>query len=109
MEKEYKTRWSDEKLQEFFEAFQHHLKFEDEEKKQQQQIYDALFHKEDPDSNTGPGVVQLLGQINQRLSRLEATSASQKSFIGGAVFAVSCMAVFLTDSLQKLVALFKPH
>lgn len=109
MEKEHKTRWSDEKLQEFFESFQHHLQFEEQEKKQQEQIYDALFHKEDPDNNTGPGIVQLLGQINQRLSRLENTATQQKSFLGGAIFAVSCMAVFLTDSLQKLVAFFKPH
>ena len=107
MAADHETRWSDSKLQEFYESFQRHQSFEDAQKTQQDQIFDALFHKEDPDSNIGPGVIQLLSQINARLTRLESTNQQQRTFVGGVLFACSCVAVFLTDSVSKLIQLVR--
>jgi hypothetical protein len=49
------TRWSDEKLEEFYAEFLRHMVVEEQERIQQQAMYDALFQKEEQ---------QILGRKN---------------------------------------------
>ncbi|KFB66058.1 hypothetical protein [Candidatus Accumulibacter vicinus] len=49
------TRWSDEKLEEFHAEFLRHMVVEEQERIQQQAMYDALFQKEEQ---------QILGRKN---------------------------------------------
>lgn len=100
-------RWSDDKLSEFHEEFLKHMATEEVERAQQQKIYDALFQKQDKDTNTPPGVVQLLGQIDSRLEAMEISNDRQKRFVGGVMFAFSCMGFLFTDSAHKLLAWLK--
>ena len=100
-------RWSDDKLSEFHEEFLQHMAVEESERAQQQKIYDALFQKQDKDTNTPPGVVQLLGQIDSRLEAMEISNDRQKRFDGGVMFAFSCMGFLFTDSAHKLITWLK--
>lgn len=95
-------RWSDDKLSEFHAEFLKHMATEEDERMQQQKIYDALFQKQDKDTNTPPGVVQLLGQIDARLEAMEISNDRQKRFVGGVMFAFSCIGFLFTDGAHKL-------
>lgn len=100
-------RWSDDKLSEFHAEFLKHMETEKLERQQRQTIYDALFQKQDKDTNTPPGVVQLLGQIDARLEAMEISNDRQKRFVGGVMFAFSCMGFLFTDSAHKVLAWLK--
>lgn len=101
------NRWSDEQLQEFYDAFMAHMLGEENEKQQQNLIYEALFRKEDPESNTPPGVIQLLAQMSGRLQAIEKANAQQKTFFGGVFFAITCVGFFLSDTFHKLAVILK--
>lgn len=96
-------RWSDDKLETFHAEFLQHIRAEESEHRQQDEIYRALFQKADEDSNMPPGVIQLLGQMNVRLKKMETSSDRQKTFVGGVVFAFTCIGFFLTESAHKLM------
>lgn len=53
-------RFSDAKLEEFYQEFIAHRLQEEKDRLQRQAMYEALFRKEDPDSNVAPGVVHNL-------------------------------------------------
>lgn len=100
-------RFSDEKLAQFYREFQEHVKPEEEVKEQQREIYDALFRKADPDTNISPGLIQLTTQVDARLRAMEITNDRQKRFIGGFLFAFTCVGFFFTDSAHKLMSFFR--
>lgn len=100
-------RWSDDKLSEFHVEFLRHMASEEAEHVQQQKIYDALFQKQDKDTNTPPGVVQLLGQIDSRLEAMEISNDRQKRFVGGVMFAFTCMGFLFTDSAHRVLTWLK--
>ena len=100
-------RWSDDKLSEFHEEFLKHMVTEEDERVQRHKIYDALFQKQDKDTNTPPGVVQLLGQIDSRLEAMEISNDRQKRFVGGVMFAFTCMGFLFTDSAHKVLSWLK--
>lgn len=106
-------RFSDEKLQDFYSEFRAHVKEfqthvgkEEQEHKQQQELHDAIFRKEDSDTNTPPGLLQLTMRINTQLSDMRKFQDRQKSFVGGVLFTVSSIWFFLTDAGQKLADLW---
>lgn len=91
------NRWSDEKLEEFYQSFLEHQRIGNVERAQQQEMYDALFRKEDPDSNVAPGIVQLMVRTAEDVKVLRIAADRQKTFIGGVLFAVTSIWFFLTD------------
>ena len=82
-------RWSDERLERFYQHFHEHIEEEKIERRQQQEMYDALFRKGDPGMNVAPGIVQLMVQTSARVEKLCIAADRQKTFIGGAVAAVT--------------------
>lgn len=101
---EHAPRFSDAKLQQFYEEFRGHIKDEEKEKHQQDDIYEALFRQGDKDKNINPGVIQLLMQVSDRIEAMEIAADRQKRFVGGVMFAFSCMGFFFTDSAHKIFA-----
>ncbi len=67
------------------------------DRRQQQEIHDALFRKADADANISPGIVQLLVQTSDRLEKLCIAADRQKTFIGGALAAVAAIWFVITD------------
>jgi hypothetical protein len=51
------ARWSDEKLEQFYGKFKEHKRLEEQGQRQNREIYDAMFQKADPDTNTPPGLL----------------------------------------------------
>lgn len=94
-------------MSKFHSEFLKHMGTEEKERKQQEEIYDALFQKEDKDSNKPAGVVQLLAQIDARLEAMEITADRQKRFLGGVMFAFSCVGFLFTDSAHKVLSWLK--
>ena len=85
--------------------FQQHLADAEKERRQQQEIHDALFRKENVDENDGPGIIQLMGRINQQLLEMRITYDRQKTFIGGVIFTCSAAWLFLGDVAKMLSSL----
>lgn len=102
-----KSRWSDDKLQQFYEEFQSHIRTETAEHRQQQELYDAVFRKADADTNTPPGLMQLTMQISVQLRDMRIWQDRQKTFVGGVMFALSAAWFFVTDLGHKLIGLIK--
>lgn len=100
-------RWSDEKIEEFHAEFRHHMVVEEQEREQQQEMYDALFQKEDRDSNTPAGLVQAMGRLSADIRDMKIAQDRQKTFIGGVMFAFTAMGFFFTDSAHKVFAWLK--
>ena len=100
-------RWSDDRMAQFYREFKEHLAPEREAAEQQKEIYDAIFRKEDADKNIGPGVIQLLAQVNARTVSMEIANDRQKRFVGGIVFAIGALGFFLTDSAHKLMSVLR--
>lgn len=104
MSEQQKPRWSDERLEQFHAEFREHRKIEDEEHMQQREMYEALFRQEDKDKNIGPGIVQLMARLDERTKAMEIAADRQKRFVGGVMFAFTCMGFLFTDSAHKLLA-----
>lgn len=107
MPQEKPRRWSDEELEEFHQEFRAHVEAEAEERIQQRALYVALFQKEDKDTNTPAGLLQLTSRMDTRLSNMEIANDRQKRFIGGFLFAFSCVAFFFTETAHSIVAFLK--
>jgi len=111
------TRWSDDKLDEFHHDFQifagkfdAHIGDEAYEQKQQQELYAAVFQREDPEKNVPPGLLQMVSQVSKQMHDLKVWQDRQKTFIGGAVFAITSMWFFLTEighKLLQMIGVFK--
>lgn len=101
------SRWSDEKLSDFYAEFKEHKRLEELEQKQNQEIYDAVFQKADPDTNTPPGLLQATATISRQLHDMRVWQDRQKTFVGGAVFAVSALWFVLTEAGHRFIALFQ--
>jgi hypothetical protein len=106
-------RWSDEKLdvfhhefQDFTAKFDAHIGDESYEQRQQQELYAAVFQKADPDTNTPPGLLQMVTQVSRQMHSLQIWQDRQKTFIGGAFFAISALWFFLTEVGHKLLQIF---
>ena len=87
-------RWSDEKLDEFhsdfkrFETkFDQHIDDEAFEQRQQQELYVAVFQKENIDENVPPGLLQLVSRISHNLESINIAQNKQKIFTSGAIAA----------------------
>lgn len=106
-ETNHRACWSDEKLEVFYGEFREHIKAEVKEGRQQEEIYEALFRTEDKAKNVGPGVIQLLTQVADRIETMEIAADRQKRFLGGVMFAFSCVGFFFTDTAHKLMAWIK--
>lgn len=108
------SRWSDEKLDEFHleflsfsGKFDTHLKVEEEELEQQKALYAAVFQKEDKETNTPPGLLQMTMRVSNQLHVMQIWQDRQKTFIGGVLFTISSMWFFLTDAGPTLLSWFK--
>lgn len=84
-----------------------HMNEEKVERDQQQEIYDALFRKENEDENISPGLVQMVSRINKDLKEMRIWQDRQKTFAGGVIFATSSVWFLFSDGIPKLVAFFK--
>lgn len=102
-----RERWSDAELEVFHQEFLKHVADEEKERSQQQEIYDAIFRKGDPDRGIPPGLLITTATISAQLHDLRVWQDRQKTFIGGAAFAVTCMWLFLTEIGHKLLGLLK--
>ena len=101
------ARWSDEKLEQFYGEFKEHKRLEEQEQRQSQEIYDAVFQKADPDTNTPPGLLQLTAQISRQLHEMCVWQDRQKTFVGGVVFACAAVWFVLTEAGHKFFALLQ--
>lgn len=104
---EHPRRFADAQLEEFYQEFQAHLKREEDQRVQQQEMYDALFRKGDPDSNVAPGIVQLMVRTAEDVKVLRIAADRQKTFIGGMLFAVTSIWFFFTDIGPELAKWIK--
>ena len=102
-------RWSDEQLDAFRKEFQEHRRQEGDWRKQQQEMYDALFQKEDKDSNVPPGVVQLLVRTAESVEALRQAADRQKTFIGATLGAVTAIWFFVTHVVPLALDAIKKH
>lgn len=100
-------RWSDERLETFHQEFRAHIEAEKEEMQQQAEVHRALFQRADPEANIPAGVIQLLSQLDARTRTMEIANDRQKRFVGGVLFAFSCMGFFFTDTAHKVMGFFK--
>ncbi len=100
-------RWSDDRLEQFYQHFQQHIEEERTDRKQQQEMYDALFRKGDSDTNTAPGIVQLMVQTAGRVEKLCIAADRQKTFIGGVGAALVAVWFVVTDLGPAFVAWMK--
>lgn len=89
------------------ESFAAHIKVEEDEQAKQQELYTAIFQKEDKDAGKHAGLLQLTSRIDARLEGLEKREALQKTFVGGVLFALGSIGFFLTDSAHKLFELLR--
>lgn len=101
------ARFSDDQLIAFHQEFKDHLKTEEEESRQQQAIHTALFQKEDKDANIPPGLVQLCARMASDIQDMKIANDRQKRFVGGVMFAFSCIGFLFTDSAHKVLAWLK--
>lgn len=90
-------RWSDDQLEEFYREFRLHLVTEENERRQQQEMYDAMFRQEDKAMNVAPGIVQLMVKTAGHVETLRIAADRQRTFIGGVLFAITAIWFFLTD------------
>lgn len=97
MNEHVEHRWSDEKLEEFYQQFVAHRLQEEGDRQKQQDMYDALFRKEDADSNVAPGIVQLMVRTAEDVKVLRIAADRQKTFLGGVLFAITSLWFFFTD------------
>lgn len=92
-----RQRWSDDQLEEFYREFKSHLKVEEQERRQQQEMYDAMFRQEDRAKNVAPGIVQLMVKTAGHVETLRIAADRQRTFIGGVLFALTAIWFFVTD------------
>ncbi len=97
MPNQEKPRWSDDRLEQFYQAFVDHKRIEDADRLQQREMYDALFRQEDTARNVAPGVVQLMVRTAEDVKTLRIAADRQKTFIGGVLFALTSVWFFVTD------------
>lgn len=96
-------RWSDEKLESFYQRFEEHVAQEEADRRQQAEIHEALFQREDKDANRPAGVIQMLARLDGRTAAIEIATDRQKRFIGGVLFAFSCVGFLFTDTSHKVL------
>lgn len=104
-------RWSDDKLQKFYDDFTAHIATEKIEHQQQQALYTAVFQQEDREKNVPAGLLQMMSRIASQHQEMRIWQDRQKTFIGGIIFTVSALWFFISDlgprillALKKLVA-----
>ena len=90
-------RWSDDKLEAFYQEFKKAQESDTKEKQQQEQLYQAIFRLEDKSLGVPPGLLQLTSQINVQLAEMQRWNEKQKTFAGGVVFTLSAVWFFITD------------
>jgi hypothetical protein len=102
-----KQRWSDTELERFHQEFRTHVATEKQERDQQQELYEAVFRKEDKEANVPPGLLQMMSRMSDQMLEMQIWQDRQKTFIGGIVFTVSAVWFFLSDAGPKISALLK--
>jgi hypothetical protein len=102
-----RTRWSDAELEKFHADFLRHDEHERARLLRYDQLYEAVFRKEDRDAGAPPGLLQLCSRMSGDLTEMKIANDRQKRFVGGVVFAFTSMAFFLTDSAHKLMDILK--
>ncbi len=101
-DKEDRKRWSDSDLTVFHQEFRDHVAKEDKEQAQQQDIFDAIFRKEDKDLGTPPGLLQMMAQTNAQILDMRIRNDRHKTFVGGVVFTLSAVWVFVSEIWHRL-------
>jgi hypothetical protein len=99
--------WSDERLEQFYGEFKEHKRLEALEQKQNQEIYDAVFQRADPYTNTPPGLLQATAQISKQLHDIAVRQDRQKIAVRTAVATCSAVWFLLTDAGHKFFALLQ--
>lgn len=97
-------RFSDERLNQFYAEFQKHCIEERTVKGQAEEMYEAIFRKQDHELGSPPGILQSLAMISERLHEMETMQVRHKTFIAGVAFAASAIWIFLTDIGVKLLS-----
>lgn len=100
-------RWSDEKLEVFHQEFVQHLADEEQERKQNQELHEAVFQREDKDANVPAGILQLCARMSADITEMKIANDRQKRFVGGVMFAFSGMGFLFTDTAHKLWGFIK--
>jgi len=100
-------RWSDERLEQFYGEFREHKLNEALEQKQNQEIYDAVFQRADPDTNTPPGLLQATAQISKQLHDIAVRQDRQKIAVRTAIATCSAVWFVLTGAGQKFLMLLQ--
>lgn len=101
-----RIRWSDDKLEKFYDDFLRHHTDEQKTQARHDELYDAVFQQEDTSRNVPPGLLQLTSRISQQLHDMRVWQDRQKTFVGGAMFALSALWFILTDVGAKIVSFF---
>lgn len=99
--------WDDKKIETFYQEFQHHLEEEHRERIQQRELYIAIFQREDTDSNTPAGILQLVARMSADVRAMKIAADRQKTFMGGVLFAFTAVGFFFTETAHKVLALLK--
>ena len=100
-------RFSDDALLKFRAEFDEHVQSETKDREMLSHIYEALFRKEDKDTNVSPGAFQLLVQIGTRMQALEVAAVRQKTFIGGGLATLAIVGSLFTDTAHKVIGIIK--
>lgn len=100
-------RFADDKLEEFYQEFLEHRRLGEIERRKQDEMHEALFRREDPDSNVAPGIVQLMVRTAEDVKVLRIAADRQKTFVGGVLFAVTSIWFFFTDIGPEMVKWIK--
>lgn len=100
-------RWSDDRLEQFYGEFREHKRLEELEQKQNQEIYDAVFQRADPDTNTPPGLLQATAQISKQIHDIAVRQDRQKIAVRTAIATCSAVWFLLTDAMHKFFALLQ--
>lgn len=97
-------RFSDDSLRQFYSEFQKHCHDERMIQQKADEMYVAIFRKQDLELGSPPGILQSLSIISERLHAMEDLQTRHKTFIAGVAFAASAVWIFLTDIGVKLLS-----
>lgn len=89
------------------EEFNAHLEQDKLERRQQQELREAIFRKEDLETNTPPGLLQLTLRLNKQLREMLIWQDRQKTFVGAVVIVATSFWFLLTEVGTKLFKMLK--
>lgn len=79
------------------EEFHQHIADETVRQERLDELYEAIFRKEDKDGGVPPGLMQMMVRINGQMEDMAKWNDRQKTFMGGVVFTISSIWFFVSD------------